>query len=58
MIKNKVFETIKKHNMFDSSDTIVIGVSGGVDSISLSHFFVNNIENKIIVAHINHMLRG
>lgn len=58
MIKNKVFKTIKKHNMFDSSDTIVIGVSGGVDSISLSHFFVNNIENKIIVAHINHMLRG
>ncbi len=58
MIEDKIFETIKKHRMFDSSDTIVIGVSGGVDSMSLLHFFVNETENKVIVAHVNHMLRG
>lgn len=44
--------------MFDPSDVIVIGVSGGLDSMSLLHFFADNTENKIIVAHVNHMLRG
>ena len=45
--------------MFDRKDKVVIGVSGGSDSIALLHI-LNNIEElelQIIVAHVNHKLR-
>lgn len=44
-----------------SGDTIVIGVSGGPDSVFLSSVLVEFSEQtpcKIIVAHINHGIRG
>lgn len=45
--------------MLNNTENIIIAVSGGVDSISLLHFFVNNFkEKKISVAHVNHNLRG
>lgn len=56
--KKIVFETIKKFNMLDKNDNIIIGVSGGIDSMSLLHFLKNNTGNKITSVHINHMLRG
>ncbi|MDB3904862.1 tRNA lysidine(34) synthetase TilS [Crocinitomicaceae bacterium] len=36
---------------------LVVGVSGGVDSMVLLHA-LKNIHTKIIVAHVNYMLRG
>lgn len=57
---NKVIETIKKHNLIESGDKIVLGVSGGPDSISMLDI-LNKIKNEfdfeIVVAHINHMIR-
>lgn len=59
-MKNKVLETIKKYNLINKNDKIVIGVSGGPDSICLLHI-LNEIKQKlnfeIYVAHINHMIR-
>lgn len=63
-MKNKVLETIKKYNLIENGDKIVLGVSGGPDSIAMLNI-LNNIKNDkkidlsfdIIVAHINHMIR-
>lgn len=58
-MKNKIFKAIQDFNMLENTQSVVIGVSGGMDSVSLLHFFVNNFKNiKIIVAHVNHNLRG
>ena len=58
-MKSKVLETIEKFKMIDNkTEFIEVCVSGGVDSISLLHFFINNVDRKIIVVHVNHMLRG
>ena len=34
-MKQKVLETIKKYNLIQNGDKIVLGVSGGPDSISM-----------------------
>ncbi len=58
---SKVFETIKQYKMLSNTDKIVIGLSGGADSVALTHF-LNTIgkERKleIIAVHVNHGIRG
>ena len=60
MLKEEVFKTIKKYNLIKNGESIVIGVSGGPDSICLLHV-LNELKNeigfKIYVAHVNHMIR-
>ena len=62
-IVQKVLQNNTKYNLFQPNDTIVIGVSGGADSICLLdilHKISTNYEYNlnIIVAHINHGIRG
>ncbi len=54
----KILKSINDFDMLKDTKNVTIGVSGGVDSVSLLHFFVNNIDIKIKVAHVNHNLRG
>ena len=61
-MKEKVLETIKKYNLIEDKDKIVIGVSGGPDSITLLNALLEIKQEKIInfdmvVCHINHMIR-
>ena len=61
-MEQKVLNTIKKYNLIENGDRVVVGVSGGPDSISLLHilnkFYKNNIlDFEIIVAHVNHQIR-
>lgn len=60
MLEEKILETINKHNLIDKEDNIIIGVSGGPDSICLLNA-LNNLKEKlkfnIVVCHINHCLR-
>ena len=62
MIKEKVIKTIKQYNLIESGDKVVLGVSGGPDSITML-YLLNEIRNEnlinfeIVVAHINHGLR-
>lgn len=64
MFKENVLDTIIKYNMIQNGDKIVVGVSGGPDSISLINV-LNEIRNDekldlkfdLIVAHINHNIR-
>lgn len=60
MLKEQVIDTIKKYNLIEENDSVIIGVSGGPDSICLLHI-LNELKQelnfKIYVAHINHMIR-
>ena len=55
-----VLKTINKYNLIKENDKIVVGVSGGPDSICLLHV-LNMLRAKlnfeIVVAHINHQIR-
>ena len=46
--------------MLEPNDSVVVGVSGGPDSVALLHSFSELTEFKlrIVVAHLNHGLRG
>ncbi|MFA9398840.1 MAG: tRNA lysidine(34) synthetase TilS [Clostridiaceae bacterium] len=58
--KRIFIETINKHGMMDNGDKIIVGVSGGPDSICLLHLLLSIREeyNLILcVAHINHKIR-
>jgi tRNA(Ile)-lysidine synthase len=47
-MKEKVLETIKKYNLIESGDKIVIGVSGGPDSIALLSVLLEIKKDKVI----------
>lgn len=61
MISNKILETVKKYNLIEKDDVILVAVSGGPDSMCLLDNLVNlkdEIQIKeIVVAHLNHMIR-
>ena len=59
---NKVIETIKKYHLIETNDKLVLGVSGGPDSISMLDILFKIKQNKqiqfdFVVAHVNHMIR-
>ena len=60
-ILNTIRETVKKHDMIKEHDHIVVGVSGGSDSVVLLRA-LNELKNEIgftiSVAHVNHMVRA
>ncbi|MFS0865406.1 tRNA lysidine(34) synthetase TilS [Fredinandcohnia sp. 179-A 10B2 NHS] len=60
-MKEKVYQFIQKHNLISDQAKIVVGVSGGPDSLALLHFLLHYKKDsklKIIVAHVDHMFRG
>jgi len=60
-IKDKFIATIKKYNMFEKGEAIMVGVSGGPDSICLLHLLLQLRDEwhiKVSVAHLDHMFRG
>ena len=63
-MKKEVLETIKKYNLIENGDKIVLGVSGGPDSISMLNVLKEINDDKsidlkfeMVVAHINHNIR-
>ena len=60
MLKNKILDTINKYKLINSGDRIVLGVSGGPDSISMLNVLnelKSDLKFDIFVAHINHGIR-
>jgi len=55
--ENKINSTIDRYGMINPSDTILIAVSGGADSMCLAHVLFA-LQFKIAVAHVNYKLRG
>src|SRR5574344_2184999 len=61
MVNEKIYNTIVKYNLIVPNDIIIVAVSGGTDSMCLLDN-LNNLKEKlgikkIVVAHVNHMLR-
>jgi tRNA(Ile)-lysidine synthase len=57
----KVHSFIKKHQLLMPNSTVIVGVSGGPDSLALLHFFYtiqHEWNLKIVAAHVDHMFRG
>lgn len=61
MILEKTLSTIKKYNLIEKGDKIVLGLSGGPDSVCLLHI-LNRLKEvldiEIYAAHLNHQIRG
>ena len=59
-LEENFLNTIKDNNLIEKGDKIVVGVSGGPDSITLL-YCLNKYKEKlgyeIVVAHINHLIR-
>ena len=60
IVEEKFLNTIKKEKLIEKGDVIVVGVSGGPDSITLLtclNKYKSKLGCKIICAHINHLIR-
>ncbi len=60
-VLNRVRTTIKQYEMLKENDTVLVGVSGGADSVCLLHVLKTLSEEfgiKLSVAHIHHGIRG
>lgn len=62
-MENKVSATIAQYAMLERQDTVLVGLSGGADSICLLHVLLALSAAKeyaftVHCCHINHMLRG
>ncbi|MCL2171319.1 MAG: tRNA lysidine(34) synthetase TilS [Defluviitaleaceae bacterium] len=58
---SKIIDTIKQWNMVDLGDRILLGLSGGMDSIVLLHILLEMRTHhgfEVCVVHIDHGLRG
>jgi tRNA(Ile)-lysidine synthase len=60
MIIDKVKNTLKKYNLIQRGDKIVVGVSGGPDSVTLL-YLLNSLKKELNlslhIAHLDHRLR-
>jgi tRNA(Ile)-lysidine synthase len=59
-MRDKVVKYIEEYNMINEGDRIVLGVSGGADSMALFEVLLNMRESyklSLYVVHINHGIR-
>jgi tRNA(Ile)-lysidine synthase len=62
-LQKQVTTVIKEYNLFRANDTVLLGVSGGADSVALLSLIfdanrVNLTCSNIFIAHLNHLIRG
>ena len=61
MIFEKVLSTINRYELIKKGDKIVVGLSGGPDSVCLLHILSRMKDEwdlEIYAAHLNHQIRG
>lgn len=57
LFETSVKETIDRYTMIMSGEKVIVGLSGGADSISLINV-LKKLDYDVIAVHINHMIRG
>jgi len=60
-LPRRVLRFIREHNLVRGNELLVVGVSGGPDSVCLIHILASLSETlgiKLHIAHLNHLLRG
>lgn len=61
MVYDRMKKTVLDHQLIQEGDGIVVGLSGGPDSVCLLHTLYRlskEIRIKIYAVHLNHMIRG
>lgn len=61
IVLRTVRDTIARYEMFAPGDKVLIGVSGGPDSVALTHILKTiaaEYDIRLAIAHLNHGLRG
>ncbi len=61
VLLNKLRDTLREHELIARGATVVVGVSGGADSLTLLHALKTlapEMGLHLHVAHLNHQLRG
>ncbi|MBM7557172.1 tRNA lysidine(34) synthetase TilS [Halanaerobacter jeridensis] len=56
-----VKDTITKYQLLDTGDKVLVGVSGGLDSVALIHILkklATDYDLELHIAHLDHQLRG
>ena len=59
-VASKVLDFCQEYSLIVNGDNILVGVSGGPDSLCLLHLLVNlrsKLELTLTVGHLNHQLR-
>lgn len=57
----QVRKTVQEHNMIGAGDTVILGLSGGPDSLCLLHVLKSmqrSLPFTLQALHVNHMMRG
>jgi len=60
-LESKVLDFVQRHSLISPEELVVVGVSGGADSVCLLHLLAKyrkRLGMKLHVAHLNHLLRG
>lgn len=58
---DKVRAFIDRHGLLSKGATVIVGVSGGPDSLALLHVFLSLRDEwklRLVAAHVDHMFRG
>lgn len=61
LLQQKILDTIQAKHLIEQGDVVVIGVSGGPDSVCLLHVLhslSSRLDARLHAIHINHMLRA
>ena len=61
MLEEKARQAINKYKLMQQGEHLLIGVSGGADSMALLHLLCNlrrEYNLHLVVAHVDHMFRG
>lgn len=60
-VEEKVFSFVEKHGMIHPGDKLILGVSGGADSVCLLFLLLEyrkRVTFEMTVVHVNHGIRG
>ena len=60
-LESRIVDFVRRHGLIPSGQTVVVGVSGGPDSVCLVHILAKAqqaLGTRLHIAHLNHQLRG
>jgi tRNA(Ile)-lysidine synthase len=60
-LESKVIDFVQRHSLIQRKERVVVGVSGGADSVCLLHILAEwqgRLGIRLHVAHLNHEIRG